>query len=62
MFKKLLVYNNQLFFCNKHFCAKPCSNDAGSVINFFYKKLGVTVTGTFTGLKGNILFDPGAPC
>ncbi|TAH05085.1 MAG: polyisoprenoid-binding protein [Sphingobacteriales bacterium] len=34
--------------------------DAGSAITFKIKNLGVTVNGSFTGLKGNIVFDAAA--
>jgi polyisoprenoid-binding protein YceI len=32
--------------------------DAGSSVQFKIKNLGFTVTGSFTGLQGNIRFDP----
>jgi len=32
--------------------------DKGSMVNFTIKNLGLNVNGKFTGLKGNIVFDP----
>jgi polyisoprenoid-binding protein YceI len=61
MFKKLLFITINYFFAINIFAQSLVATDAGSVINFSIKNFGVTVTGTFTGLKGNILFDPGAP-
>ena len=33
-------------------------SDSGSSIKFKIKNLGISVTGSFTGLKGKIQFDP----
>ena len=33
-------------------------SDSGSIVQFKIKNLGVTVTGSFTGLAGKIQFDP----
>ena len=61
MFKKLFFITINCFFAITIFAQSLVATDAGSAINFSIKNFGVTVTGTFTGLKGNILFDPGAP-
>jgi polyisoprenoid-binding protein YceI len=35
--------------------------DEGSSVKFKIKNLGVTVTGSFTGLRGSVVFDPNLP-
>lgn len=34
------------------------ANDANSKIGFVIKNIGLNVNGTFSGLKGNVIFDP----
>ncbi|QEC66037.1 YceI family protein [Panacibacter ginsenosidivorans] len=61
MYKRLLLITVNYFFAINIFAQSLVATDAGSVISFSIKNFGITVTGTFTGLKGNILFDPAAP-
>lgn len=45
---------------NLLFAQKYTATDAGSKVSFVIKNFGIRTKGSFSGLKGNILFDPNA--
>jgi len=52
----LILFFTLVFF--QLFAQRFLPIDNGSVVGFTIKNLGVNVTGKFTGLTGNIVFDP----
>ncbi|MEP6846924.1 MAG: YceI family protein [Panacibacter sp.] len=61
MFKKLPLITGICFWAINIFAQNLVPNDAGSSIKFSIKNFGITVNGSFKGLKGNITFDPQIP-
>jgi polyisoprenoid-binding protein YceI len=58
--KKIIIFLLLLVAANQVFAQfKP--SDKGSSLQFTIKNFGFDVTGTFTGLKGDIKFDPQKP-
>jgi polyisoprenoid-binding protein YceI len=58
MFKKFTSIICSVFFTVNIFAQSLVPNDAGSAIKFAIKNFGITVNGSFKGLKGNISFNP----
>jgi polyisoprenoid-binding protein YceI len=61
MLKKLLLITGIFFVTNGLAAQGLVPDDAGSAIKFSIKNLGITVNGSFKGLKGDIIFDSQQP-
>jgi len=57
MYKKLLLITCSVFYAINIFAQGFSVTDSGSAIEFKIKNFGITVDGSFKGLKGNIIFD-----
>ena len=57
MYKKLLLITCSVFYAINIFAQGFSVTDSGSAIEFKIKNFGITVDGSFKGLKGNIMFD-----
>lgn len=58
MYKKSLLISCSVFYAINIFAQALSVSDAGSSVEFKIKNFGITVDGSFKGLKGNITFDP----
>lgn len=56
--KKLGILTGFILFASPAFTQSLKPVDEGSLVKFFIKNLGITVTGTFSGLRGSIVFNP----
>jgi polyisoprenoid-binding protein YceI len=57
MYKKTLLITCCVFYAINIFAQRFSVTDAGSSIEFKIKNFGITVNGSFKGLKGNITFN-----
>ena len=55
---KIILVVILLFTANLLFAQKYTATDAGSKVSFVIKNFGIKTSGSFSGLKGNVSFDP----
>lgn len=60
-YKSLAALLIAILFCSFSYAQQYAPEASGSKIGFSIKNLGITVHGAFSGLEGEINFDPGAP-
>ncbi|CAN5813344.1 YceI family protein [soil metagenome] len=58
MYTSIIIIASNLLLAISTFAQSLIPVDAGSSVKFSIKNLGITVNGIFTGIKGEIIFDP----
>lgn len=61
MYKRITIITGNLLLAINIFAQTLIPADESSTIKFAIKNLGITVNGTFKGIKGEILFDHSNP-